>query len=370
VAAGAPAVQRGQRVIEVSFVLSTAGRDLLWRARRWIIATLGTALVFALTLLLSGFLASFTHEVSLTLDVVGGDGYVVREGASGPFTAPAPVPVALIDQLRADPGIRKVSPLVSIPYFVRRPGTQESIDVYLVGREADGPGHWPISEGRAPTASGEVVLDARAGVPLGSSVEFGKRTFTVVGRTHGLHVIGGKPLAWTNVTDAQSLVFDGQPIVQGFVIEGHPTKVPDGTVFADRASGRADFMRVVTPVIRSMRTFRLLMWIVAAASVGSVLYLTALERVRDFAVFKATGTRDRELVASLFVQATVLALVASLLSILFANLLAPALPAPALFTRRLYVSAGLVALVIGAFGSVAGVRRAIATDPATAFGGP
>jgi putative ABC transport system permease protein len=326
--------------------------------------------VFAAALLLSGFVTSFTNEVTVTLDVVGGDGYVVREGGKGPFTAPSPIPGTLIDELRDDPGVRSVSPLVSIPYFMHEPGDDVPIDVYLVGRDPDGPGNWELKEGRAPKASGEVVIDERSGVDVGSDVEFGKRTFTVVGRTGGLHVLGGKPLAWMGVADAQALVFDGQPIVQGFVIDGRPTHLPEHTSYADRASGRDDFMRLVKPVVLSMRTFRLLMWIVAGASVGSVLYLTALERVRDFAVFKATGTRDRELVASLLVQATVLALVASAFSIVLANLLAPTLPAPALFTGRLYATAAAIALVIGALGAVAGIRRAIATDPAAAFGGP
>jgi putative ABC transport system permease protein len=370
VAAGATAVRRGQGLLELPFVLSAAGRDLVWRARRWTIATLGTALVFALTLLLSAFLASFTHEVTRTIDVIGGDGYVVRAGAQGPFTAPTPLQETIVEQLRADPGVTRVSPLVSLAYVAQEPGRRGTTDVYLVGREADGPGHWPITEGRPPSAPGEVVVDGRVGVDIGGPLMFAKRTFTVVGHTSGLHVIGGRGLAWMGVADAQTLLFGGQPIVSGFVVDGRPTQLPPGTAFADPVSGRADFMRLVTPVMKSIRTFRLLMWIVAAASVGSVLYLTALERVRDFAVFKATGTRDRELVASLLVQATLLALVSSVLAVGLANLIAPTLPSPALFTGKLYMTAPLVAVLIGAIGSIAGIRRAISADPAVAFGGP
>ncbi len=67
-------------------------RDLQWRRRRFMIAITGTALVFAMTSLLSGLSASFTLETDRTLKAIGGDVWVVKEGASGPFTAFSPVP--------------------------------------------------------------------------------------------------------------------------------------------------------------------------------------------------------------------------------------------------------------------------------------
>jgi putative ABC transport system permease protein len=358
----------GQGLLEWPFVWGLAGRDLVWRLRRWMIAAAGTSVVFAVTLLLSGFVASFDHEVSTTLGVIGGDGYVVKAGARGPFTAPAPLPADLGATLAADPGLTRVAPLVSLPYVGTRPGREGTTDVYLIGREDSGRADdWPIVEGRGVRAPGDVVLDSRAGLDLGEVIRFGDREFTVVGRTEGNYVIGGKALAWMSVADAQSLVFGGQPIVQGFVVEGTPTALPAGTSLIDRDGGRSDLLRLVRPVVKSITTFRLLMWVVASASIGSILYLTALDRVRDFAVMKATGARDRELVASLLLQAVLLALVASALASVLAKLLAPTLPTPVLFTRELFLTAPLVAVAIGCLGSVAGVRRAMTTDPAIAF---
>ena len=41
---------------------------------------------------------------------------------------------------------------------------------------------------------------------------------------------------------------------------------------------------------------RILLWIVAACIVGSIVYVSAIERTRDFAVFKATGASNGSLV--------------------------------------------------------------------------
>ena len=42
-----------------------------------------------------------------------------------------------------------------------------------------------------------------------------------------------------------------------------------------------------------------LLWVVAAMIVGSMIYMSALERTRDFAVFKAVGVPTRSILAGL-----------------------------------------------------------------------
>lgn len=347
----------------------TAGRDLSWRARRWVIATVGTAVTFTVTMLLAGFLASFHAEVDSTLEAIGGDGFVVRATAPGPFTSLSPIPVDHLAALEADPGVRAVSPLIALSNTARVGDDAEVVDLLLVGRRAEGPGGWPVDDGRGVAAPGEVVVDRRIGADIGDEITIANRPLRVVGLTSGVHIVGGRGVAWVGVEELQTLLFAGQPLVSGFVVDGRPTAVPDGTHFVEADEGRSDLLRLVRPVVKSMATFRLLTWIVSAAIVASVLYLTALDRVRDFAVFKATGTRDRELVASLLLQSVLLALVASALAAGLAILLAPTFPSPVLFTGTLFVVAPLTAVVIGCIGSLAGIRRAISTDPALAFGG-
>ncbi len=62
-------------------------RDLQWRRRRFMIAITGTALVFAMSLLMSGLAASFKLETDRTLKQIGADAWIVQAGASGPFTS-------------------------------------------------------------------------------------------------------------------------------------------------------------------------------------------------------------------------------------------------------------------------------------------
>ena len=77
-------------------MLMAALRDLQWRRRRFIIAILGTAVVFAMTLVLTGLANGFRVEAHETVDSLGIDTFIVRSDAAGPFVGSAPFPA---DQL-------------------------------------------------------------------------------------------------------------------------------------------------------------------------------------------------------------------------------------------------------------------------------
>jgi putative ABC transport system permease protein len=113
-----------------------------------------------------------------------------------------------------------------------------------------------------------------------------------------------------------------------------------------------------------------LLWIVAALIVGSVVYLSALERLRDFAVFKAIGVSTRSILTGLGLQAVVLALLAAVVGVILSQLLAPLFPMNVVVPMSAYISLRVIAIAIGLLASAAGLRRAVAVDPALAFGGP
>jgi putative ABC transport system permease protein len=113
-----------------------------------------------------------------------------------------------------------------------------------------------------------------------------------------------------------------------------------------------------------------LLWIVAVLIVGSVVYLSALERMRDFAVFKAIGVPTRSVLAGLALQAVVVALLAAAVGVILTQLLAPLFPMTVVVPMHAYLALPAIAVAIGLLASVAGLRRAVAVDPALAFGGP
>jgi putative ABC transport system permease protein len=153
-------------------------------------------------------------------------------------------------------------------------------------------------------------------------------------------------------------------------IIGKPRQLPDGYQSVDRAAGVNDLLRPLKVAVDAITIVAFLLWIVAVLIVGSLVYLSALERLRDFAVFKAIGVPTRSILAGLALQAVVVALLAAALGVVLSQLLAPLFAMTVVVPARAYLALPMIAILIGLLASVAGLRRAVAVDPALAFGGP
>jgi len=135
------------------------------------------------------------------------------------------------------------------------------------------------------------------------------------------------------------------------------------------AEVKTDVLRPLESARSSIEFMRVLLWVVAASIIGSVLYLQALERTRDFAVFKATGTSTAAIGAGLALQAVVLSLASAALAALLALLIAPVFPLNVQIPTSAFVVLPLITVVVGLLASTIALRRAASIQPAMAFGG-
>lgn len=348
------------------FVWLAGIRDLQWRRRRFVIAVLGTALVMSLTLLLTGYQATFDVEIDRTVDIIRADGYLVQKGKSGPFLGGTPFPAELADRASTLPGVKEASPVI---LTLQVTDQAENADIFMVGARPGTLGAPKPKEGDPPAGPGDAVVDTKSGLKIGDTFGISGHRFSVVGTVTGQTYNGGRPSVFTTLDAAQSVMFAGQSFATTVAVKGAPDEVPDQVQFMNTDLARQDLKRPLLNVIESISLFRTLLWIVAAALVGSVVYLSALERVGDFAVFKATGTSTSDLLGALIVQAVALSVSASLLSIGLAYLLRGMFPVQPILPFRLQVMMPVVGLVVGVVASAAALRRAVSVDPALAFGG-
>ncbi len=164
--------------------------------------------------------------------------------------------------------------------------------------------------------------------------------------------------------------YSGQSIVSSIGILGTPAEAPDGFRTIDRAGAVDDLMRPMIAAVAAITLMAVLLWIVAALIVGSVIYLSALERTRDFAVLKAVGVSTRSVLAGLCLQAVIVAVVAAVLGGLLSLVLGPLFPMRVVVPGSAFLLLPVIAVLIGLLASAAGMRRAVTIDPALAFGGP
>ncbi len=341
-------------------------RDLQWRRRRFLIGVVATGLVFALALLITGIGASFRNEVHRTVDAMGADAWVVPSGVSGPFTASTAFAASTADAVGTAPGVRRATPLAVLRFTVRTPNLK---DINVIALEPGGVGSPSPKEGRSFTRAGEAVVDNRLGLGVGETITIGDLRFRIVGKTSGVTFLAGTPTVFVPLADAQRLAFGGQDLATSIATEGVPRQVPPATKVMSNAEVISDLQRPLQQATQTINFLCVLLWIVAAGIIGSIVYLQALERVRDFAVLKATGTTNVALLGGLAFQAVLLSLLSAVAAVVLSAVLSPILAMPAEISRGAYLFLPVVAVLVGVLASLAGLRRAVGVDPALAFGG-
>ena len=352
----------------VSVMLFAALRDMQWRRRRLVIAIVSTGLVFAMTLILTGLANGFRVEARRTVDAMGVDGFVVKSGAAGPFLGSTPFAEVDLARVAASPGVKAAAPLATAAQPIKEGNSARNSTAF--GAPPHGPGMPQVSEGQAPTTPDEVAVSSTLGRHIGEDLQVGAHILRIVGIVPNATALAKTPSIFLTTEGLQKLAYNGQPMITSIGVIGTPRQLPEGYQTVDRAAGVTDLMRPLKVASGAITIVAFLLWIVAVLIVGSLVYLSALERLRDFAVFKAIGVPTRSILAGLALQAVVVALLAAALGVVLAQLLAPVFPMIVVVPMSAYLALPVIAIAIGLLASVAGLRRAVAVDPALAFGGP
>ena len=338
-------------------------RDLRFRLVRFVVVVILGAVVFALLFVMTGLVEQFNREPFDTVEALGASAWILPEGVSGPFTASSTMPASTVDEVTAD----ATAPVVT----ARSSLTTGSVtdEVVLIGHAPGGLGSPETIEGRSATASGEATLDESLDIAVGSTIDVGGKDFVVVGTTQDTTLLAGIPVVFTTLGDAQDLVFRNRDVISAVLVDGEMSAVPSGFVSHSVDDIGQDTLNPLDGAIASIDLVRGLLWFVAAVIIGAVVYLSALERQRDFAVLKAIGTSNRTLLASLALQAVLVAVASVALAAVIQLFLAPAFPLEVRVPARAFWQLPVLAVVMALLAGVMGMRRVATSDPAAAFAG-
>jgi len=338
-------------------------RDLMYRKTRFVVVTILGAVVFALLFVMTGLVNQFNLEPADTVEQFGADQWVLPEGVSAPFTSVSVMPAAAFDAVDA----ATKSPVVITRSSLSDGGTPE--EVVLVGFEPGGLGAPQIVEGRAPEGPGEVAVDRTAGVEVGDDVALAGEPFTVVGLTENTTVLAGIPFTYLTLPEAQMLAFTTTQVISSVLVSGDLGPLPPGLASLTSDDVVEQTLAPLDGAIASIDLVRALLWIVAAIIVGAVVYLSALDRQRDFAVLKAVGTSNSSLLGSLALQAVLIALGAVALAAIIQIFLAPQFPLPVTVPSRAFWQLPLLAVIMALAAGAIGMRKVLRSDPSQAFSG-
>lgn len=342
--------------------------DLRYRYRQFLIAVIGAGLVLAMALLMSGLVGGFTAETDWTVGGVGAQRWVLAANSHGSIAGSEVFPQSDVAVIARSHGVTRAAPLVIALAQVARIGRYtRSVEVF--GVQIGNMGDPAVTSGHALSGSGQVVADVRAGVTTGAQITVGAMPFRVVGQVSNRTMLAGVPILYVSLRDAQALSFGGRPLVTAAVTRGIPAMVPAGLTVLSNQAIEQRLLANLSGAVSSINNSKVVMWLVAAMIVAALLYVSALQRVRDFAVLKALGSSSLALFGSLALQAVVVTLLAAAFAMVISNFMGGLFKQPVAVPASAFATLPAVAVGVGLISSLVALRRATGADPAAAFGG-
>ncbi len=397
-------------------MISLAGRDILHSWSKFVLTGIGLGLLIGVTLTMAGVYRGMVDDAKALLDNSGADIWVVQQGTQGPYAESSNLHDDVYRALLAQPGVSRAANVTYLTMQVRLGNTD--VRAMVVGFEPGQPGEpGYLVAGRHITRSHyEAVADIKTGFQLGDTLRIRRHDYRVVGLTRRMVSSGGDPMVFIPLKDAQEAQFlkDNDAIlnerartianpalnragvpglldailasqkanhnVNAVLVQIDANIDPEHVASEIRrwkhleAFTRAQMEEILVSKLiansaKQIGMFLVILAIVSAAIVAFIIYTMTLGKIREIAVLKLIGTRNRTIAGMIVQQAMGLGLIGFMVGKTTATVWAPFFPKFVLLEQGDAVRGFIVVMFICALASTLAIRVALRVDPATAIGG-
>lgn len=400
-------------------MISLAGRDILHAWGKFVFTGIGLGLLIGVTLSMAGIYRGMVDDAKALLDNSGADLWVVQQDTLGPYAESSSIPDDLWRGIRGLPGVAEAANVTYLTMQVRR--GSEDVRAMVSGIAAGAPGTpgWPpfLIAGRQITRGHyEAVADIATGFKIGDRLRIRRNHYTVVGLTRRMVSSNGDPMVFIPLKDAQVAQFlkdndairqqrrrtaenpaFNRPGVPGLLAAINASQSANSNVNAvlvrletgAEATETAETIRrwkrlqvydreqmegilvgkLIATSARQIATFLVILSIVSAAIVAFIIYTLTLGKIREIAVLKLIGTKNRTIAAMILQQAIALGLIGFVVGKIVATFWAPYFPKYVLLMPLDSLRGFFVVTAICVLSSLIAIRAALKVDPAEAIGG-
>ncbi len=407
-------------------MISLAGRDILHAWGKFVFTGVGLGLLIGVTLVMAGVYRGMVDDGKALLDNSGADLWVVQKDTLGPYAESSSVNDGTYRTILAMPGVARAANVTYLTMQVRKGGDggegESDVRAMVVGIAPGDMGAtpgWPpyLVSGRQITRSHyEAVADIATGFKLGDRITIRRNHYNVVGLTRRMVSSSGDPMVFIPLKDAQEAQFlkdndaiwqsrrrteanpafnrPGVPglldaviasqstnaFVNAVLVTLKPGYAPDDVAESIRRWKRMTVYtrtqmegilvgKLIATSAKQIGMFLMILAVVSAAIVAFIIYTLTMDKIREIAVLKLIGTRNRTIAAMIMQQAIALGVIGFVVGKITATFAAPMFPKYVLLMPLDTVAGFFAVLIICILASVVAIRMALKVDPAEAIGG-
>ncbi|HEY0846423.1 MAG TPA: ABC transporter permease [Noviherbaspirillum sp.] len=400
-------------------MISLAGRDILHAWGKFVFTGIGLGLLIGVTLTMAGVYRGMVNDAKVLLDNSGADLWVVQKDTLGPYAESSSIYDDTWRSVRAMAGVVQAANVTYLTMQVRI--GDRDVRAMVTGITAGGPGTpgWPsyLVAGRQITRGHyEAVADMATGFRLGDSIRIRRNQYTVVGLTQRMVSSNGDPMVFIPLKDAQEAQFlkdndaihqqrrrtaenpafnragvpdlldaviasqSVNPYVNAVLVQVAPGHAPQDVAASirrwkrlqvyDRAQMEEILVgKLIATSAKQIGMFLVILAIVSAAIVAFIIYTLTLGKIREIAVLKLIGTRNRTIAGLILQQAIALGVIGFVVGKITATFWAPVFPKHVLLEPRDSVAGFAIVVAICILSSAIAIHAALKVDPAEAIGG-
>jgi putative ABC transport system permease protein len=404
-------------------VISLAGRDILHSWGKFVFTGVGLGLLIGVTLTMAGVYRGMVDDAKALLDNSGADLWVVQQDTLGPYAESSSLYDDTWRGILAMKGVARAANITYLNMQVRRAGGpgQKDVRAMVVGIVPGGPGEpgqpgYLVAGRQITRGHYEAVADLATGFKLGERIRIRRNEYQVVGLTRRMVSSGGDPMVFVPLKDAQEAQFlkdndaivrqrartaenpalnrpgvpgvldavlasqSVNPYVNAVLVRIKPGFDPEAvaepirrwqrlTVFTRAQMEEILIAKLIATSARQIGMFLVILAIVSAAIVAFIIYTLTLGKIREIAVLKLIGTKNRTIAAMILQQAVGLGLIGFVVGKVAATFWAPFFPKYVLLEAGDAARGFAAVVVICVLASVLAIRAALRVDPAEAIGG-
>ena len=404
-------------------MISLAGRDILHAWGKFVFTGVGLGLLIGVTLVMAGVYRGMVDDGISLLDNSGADVWVVQKDTLGPYAEPSSLNDDTYRAILAMPGVAQAANVTYLTMQVGHIGRKGQSDTRTMvvgiapGKLGATPG-WPpyLVAGRQITRSHyEAVADIATGFNVGDRIAIRRNHYTVVGLTRRMVSSSGDPMIFIPLKDAQEAQFlkdndaiwksrrrteanpafnrPGVPGLLDAVIASQSTNSSVNAVLVTLKPGHAPdevaesirrwkrltvytraqmegilIGKLIAAAAKQIGMFLAILAVVSAAIVAFIIYSLTMDKIREIAVLKLIGTRNRTIAAMIMQQALALGVIGFVVGKITATFAAPFFPKYVLLMPLDTVAGFFAVLLICVLASLVAIRMALKVDPAEAIG--
>ena len=400
-------------------MINLAGRDILHSWGKFVLTGAGLGLLIAVTLSMAGVYRGMIDDAQALLDNSGADLWVVQKDTLGPYAEPSNLSEEMKRPVQSISGVARAAGVTYLTMQLAHGG--RDVRVMVVGAEMAVPGEpgqpAHLVAGRRILADHyEAIADVKTGLALGDTVTIRDNKFRIVGLTSRMVSSGGDPMVFLTLKDAQraQYVQDSDAIMRERArTREDPVLNPPGNPAAARAvsaaqqrnntvnavlvalAPEADADKVAETIRRWQRLtvytrarmeeilvekmiansarqiglFLVILAVVCAAIVAFIIYTMTIGKIREIAVLKLIGTRNRTISGMILQQALGLGIIGFVVGKIAASIWAPFFPKYVLLLPSDSIVGFFATMAICVLASLLAIRVALGVDPAEAIGG-